>query len=101
VETSYTSFSHLLGPDGQIWGQHDGLPLGGARPTTTWLPGEVIVDRYELPLLPAAPAGEYSLVVGFYDLLTMDRLPLQDAQGRWMSDDRVLIERLSLQPSEQ
>jgi hypothetical protein len=101
VDTSYTGFSHLLGPDGEIWGQHDGIPLGGARPTNTWLPGEVIVERYEIPLSPDAPAGDYSLAVGFYDLLTMERLPVEDAQNRWLSDDRVLIERLSLSSSEQ
>jgi len=98
VETSYTGFTHLVGPDGQIWGQHDSIPLGGARPTTTWLPGEVIVDRYETPLSVGAPAGDYTLAVGLYDLETMKRLPVMDATGRRLSDDRILIERLELSP---
>jgi hypothetical protein len=85
-----------MGPDGQIWGQYDGIPLGGARPTTTWLPGEVIVDHYEIPLRLGAPTGDYVLAVGLYDLETMKRLPATDAEGQWLPDDRILIEGLSL-----
>jgi len=101
VDTSYTSFTHLVGPDAQMWGQHDSIPLGGARPTTTWLPGEVIVDRFDVPLRLGAPAGDFSLAVGLYDLQTMKRLPAVDAQGRWLPDDRILIEGLSLPSTEE
>jgi hypothetical protein len=101
VETSYTSFSHLVGPDGEIWGQQDGIPLGGARPTTSWVPGEVIVDRYEIPLSVGAPVGDYTLAVGLYDLQTMKRLPAMDARDRRLPDDRILIDGLSLPSGEE
>jgi len=95
IEQSYTVFNHLVGPDGRLGGQEDGLPAGGARPTTTWAPGEVIVDRYTLRLQPDAAAGDYQLVVGMYRLETMARLPVQDAAGQ-PSGDYVLLTTLRL-----
>jgi len=96
VDTSYTVFIHLLGPDGQIQGQGDGIPLEGARPTTTWRPEEVIMDFHEISLDEAAPAGEYTLALGLYDLRTMERLPMTDASGRHLPDDCLVIEGLRL-----
>jgi hypothetical protein len=58
-----------LGPDGAVLAQADRVPAGGARPTTGWLPGEVVADAYPLPL--AAAAG---LRVGLYDPATGERL---------------------------
>jgi hypothetical protein len=101
VETSYTVFTHLVGPDGQIWGQRDSVPLGGARPTTTWMPGEVIVDRFEVPMNAEAPPGDYTVAVGMYDLATMTRLPVLDARGAWLSEDRILIGELELSANDQ
>jgi hypothetical protein len=49
--------------------------LAGAAPTTTWLPGEIIADAYSLPLPADLPAGEYRLIVGFYNPTTGERLP--------------------------
>ncbi|MEA3345596.1 MAG: glycosyltransferase family 39 protein [Chloroflexota bacterium] len=99
VDTSYTVFTHLLGPDGKLWGQLDQIPQDGTRPTDIWLPGETIVDHYKIPLKPGAPAGDYTLALGLYDLQTMNRLPPVDASGRWLPKNRILIEGLSLQPS--
>jgi hypothetical protein len=36
--------------------------------TTQWLPGEVIVERYELPIPFTLPPGEYPLRLGYADL---------------------------------
>jgi len=95
IDQSYTVFNHLIGPDGRLGGQEDGLPVGGARPTTTWAPGEVIVDRYTLRLKADAAAGDYQLVVGMYRLETLARLPVQDAAGQ-PSGDYVLLATLRL-----
>ena len=35
--------------------------------TTQWLPGEVVVERYEMPV-PFTAAGEYPLRLGYADL---------------------------------
>jgi hypothetical protein len=66
METSYRVFLHMLGPDGSLVAQSDGEPAGWARPTTGWLPGEVVVDERVLVLPPDLPPGEYRLMAGMY-----------------------------------
>lgn len=90
MDTSYTVFTHLLGGDGRLWGQRDGVPLQGTYPTTGWLPGEVVSDTYEIEVHPDAPPGDYLLEVGMYDAVSSGRLPVLDAQGQ-RADDRVLL----------
>ena len=69
MDRSYTVFVHALGPGGAILSQVDALPLGGARPTTGWLPGEVLADPYTLPL-----AGAVTLEAGLFDANTLQRV---------------------------
>jgi hypothetical protein len=71
---SYTVFTHLLGPDGRLWGQHDGIPASTQRPTTSWLPGEVISDSHPLTVDQAAPLGSYRIEIGLYDTRTGQRM---------------------------
>ena len=47
--------ARLLDAAGQIVAQYDGEPVHRARPTTTWRPGERIVDVYDLPLQGQGP----------------------------------------------
>jgi hypothetical protein len=67
MTSSYSVFTHVLGPDGQIVAQKDNVPVVGTYPTTLWLRGEVITDDYQLSLPDDLPAGEYPIEVGFYD----------------------------------
>ncbi len=92
IDTSYKVFTHLLDSQNKIWGQQDNVPVMGARPTTGWAPGEVIVDEYSIPVAPDAPAGTYSLEVGLYDPATGRRLDLHDAQQALIGDHLVLID---------
>jgi hypothetical protein len=85
VGQSWTVFTHLLDDAERIQAQQDGIPGQGRRPTTTWAPGEVIVDRYTLRVDPAAPGGADHLEIGLYDPTTGQRLLL--ASG----DNRVLL----------
>jgi len=91
METSYKVFTHLLDKEEQIWGQRDSIPVGGTYPTTGWLPGEVIVDEYEIPVRPDTPLGEYVIKVGMYDAVTGKRLPVFDEEGKRIPQDRVLL----------
>src|SRR5690606_13303833 len=77
--TSYQVFLHLLGPEGTVISQSDGEPAGWTRPTSGWLPGEIIVDERRLALPAELAAGEYTLLAGMYDAETGARLPLLDA----------------------
>jgi len=96
TRVSYKVFTHLLGPDGQMYGQMDSIPQGGARPTTIWTQGEMVIDDYVIALAEGAPEGEYRLAFGMYDLDTMKRLPAYDQTGQRLPEDRILIEGLSL-----
>ncbi len=65
---NYQVFVHLLPPDiSRLLGQHDGIPVEGTRPTTTWTAGEVLVDFHSVSLTTTDYTGEARIAVGFYD----------------------------------
>jgi hypothetical protein len=72
---------HAVDAAGQLVAQHDAVPGTGLRPTTTWEPGETVVDRHGL-LLPADRGGplELRLRVGLYDAQSGARVPLPDGR---------------------
>ena len=74
VETDYQVFVHLLDDQGNKLLQRDGQPVVWMRPTSSWQPGEEIVDRYGLLLPATLAAGRYALAVGLYDPVTGQRL---------------------------
>lgn len=76
TRTSYRVFVHLLGPDGAVASQSDGEPAGWRRPTTGWLPGEIVADGHQLPLPAELGAGTYRLVAGLYEPQSGARLHL-------------------------
>jgi hypothetical protein len=76
VGSSYTTFVHLIDPNGQRVDQADGPPFNGLHPTDHWLPGERLHDQRHLMVPAGASPGRYQLVVGWYDSLTQDRLSL-------------------------
>jgi hypothetical protein len=67
--TSYKAFVHALGSGDEIVAQSDHVPAEGTRPTTGWLPGEVIADTHHLAL-----SGVTRLAVGLYDEASGQRL---------------------------
>jgi|SRR5579859_3034222 len=54
-------YVHLLDAAGQLHSQ-----LDVQHPAGSYGAGEVLLDRYSLPLRPDAPAGSFSLVAGVY-----------------------------------
>jgi len=63
----YTVFFHVVAADEQRYAQHDGMPQDAQLPTTHWLPGEIVVDRYEAVVSPDAPPGsDYRYWLGWY-----------------------------------
>ena len=89
-DRSYTVFTHLLDAQERVRGQRDQIPVGGERPTTSWVAGEYLVDRYELQVAPDAEPGEYVLELGLYDAQTGARLTAYDDAGGAMGN-RVVI----------
>jgi mannosyltransferase len=98
TDRRYTVFVHLIDDDEYLWGQRDAEPAAGARPTDTWSPGETIVDRVGLPILPGTPPGSYRLEIGMYRPDNGERLPITDALGRALGD-RVLVGPIEVGPA--
>jgi hypothetical protein len=100
VERNYKVFCHVLSASGELVAQRDGIPLYGVRPTPGWRAGEVIEDSYEILLDGDLASGEYELSVGMYDVESMERLPVYDAAGERLSDDRTVSSSLRVQAPE-
>jgi hypothetical protein len=77
---SYKVFVHLLDANGLPRAQADVIPHNGARPTTSWLPGEIIADEIVLKIPADLPAGQYRLTTGLYGELDGKRLTLPDGK---------------------
>jgi hypothetical protein len=61
----YRLFANPLDQAQRRWGGYDRQPRDGYS-TLRWVPGEVIIDPFGIPIDPAAPAGIYTLDLGFY-----------------------------------
>jgi 4-amino-4-deoxy-L-arabinose transferase-like glycosyltransferase len=85
-DRDYAVFVHLTDPGGAIFSQQDSPP---SRPTSQWIPGEVIVDSYTLP----APPGDYAITVGLYLQDNGYRLPVNEADGTAIGDEARLETR--------
>jgi hypothetical protein len=85
IHNDYTPFVQVSGPDGALVPHAARPPLNGFVPTSYWSPRQAMMDDYPIQLPTDAPAGEYRLVVGWYDLETMARLPMTQ-QGNAIGD---------------
>jgi serine/threonine-protein kinase len=92
----YTVFVHLGQADGQLVSQQDIQPLGGARPTTSWTPGEMVDDPYELAIPVGASPGTYWLKVGMYSQNTMKRLPVVDPGRAQVEQGSILVKQIQV-----
>jgi 4-amino-4-deoxy-L-arabinose transferase-like glycosyltransferase len=93
AETSATVFVQLLDAQGRIMAQSDALPAAGARPTTGWRPGEIVVDRHTLNWNGLAAPGDARLIAGLYDPASGQRVRLADG-----SDYATLADHLVVAP---
>jgi hypothetical protein len=102
MDKRYTVFTHLLGPhnpatEGPLWAQDDSEPCRGLYPTTSWQAGEIIIDHFTLSVPAGAPPGSYELSTGFYDVWTMERLPV--LRGIQTQDNAIILGQVSITDS--
>jgi 4-amino-4-deoxy-L-arabinose transferase-like glycosyltransferase len=95
-QSNATVFVHLLDGSGTLRAQEDSPPLHGARPTSAWNAGEWLEDQYTVSAPYNVSPGAYALEIGMYDSASGARLPLRDSAGNRLTDDRLLIEGLSV-----
>jgi hypothetical protein len=83
TQSSLKIFIHVIGTANPetgtpLWSQDDQFPQDGRLTSTNWEPAP-FRDVYTLPVADL-PAGEYQLVVGWYDPTTNQRLTLNGSQ---------------------
>jgi hypothetical protein len=92
IDRPYKVTLQLLDGQGSLVAQTDTQPRDGLAPTTSWQPGEELVDRYGI-LVPAdRPPGRYRLIVAVYDAASGERLAVLADDQR--EGDHLLVSKV-------
>jgi hypothetical protein len=91
IERNFQVFVHLY--DGKLWAQHDGAPSCDFWPTTRWEPGRIVADAHIIEIPSDVPTGSMPVLVGLYDLITEERLPVIESH-----DDAFRLTEVSIEP---
>jgi hypothetical protein len=93
LDADYSVFTQIIDmTDFHKAGQRDGEPVCNNLPTSRWLAGDTIVDRYYIPIFPDAPPGGYTLLAGMYESESGERLDIFAADGAPLGDAYGLTE---------
>jgi uncharacterized membrane protein len=92
VDDDYTVFVHVLDASEKVVAQQDQQPLAGARPTSSWFAGDVVLDGYTIQLPKSLAPGDYPIEVGMYNASTGERLPVS-RDGKPYGD-RIIVATL-------
>ena len=95
TKSSYIIFVHLLDENGNLVGQIDELPFRGQWPTNKWRIGSKLTDRHMLPLDSTLLPGEYTISVGLYNPVNLERLSAQ-SEGNPVIDNAVALTQISI-----
>jgi 4-amino-4-deoxy-L-arabinose transferase-like glycosyltransferase len=88
--TDYTLFAHLLGEQGNVWGQRDLPPLDRQYLSSAWAVGETVAQTVHIAVAQGAPPGEKILSVGLYGPAG-DRLLLYGPEGNALQSKQVVL----------
>lgn len=102
MEFVYTGFVHLVGDlnpanNSPLWGQDDHELGRGMYRSVAWQRGEIVIERYTVPIPPDAPQGSYALHVGTYQSLSVQRLSRLDDNGI-AADDKAIVGQINIEP---
>jgi 4-amino-4-deoxy-L-arabinose transferase-like glycosyltransferase len=90
IARNYTVFCHIVCNGARI-GQHDGPPASGYYPSELWRPGDIIEDNHLVTLSSPYDGRTCQVVVGLYQLETMERLALVDKAGQRTADTSIVL----------
>lgn len=99
LRADYRVYVHLRDAGGEVLQAWDGPVTrtddGNYYSTLVWQPGEIVVDwrRLKLDALSIPEGPGYQIVIGFYDPLTLERLPVT-VDGQPAGDGFALGERI-------
>jgi hypothetical protein len=88
-DKNITLFAHLIDANGQLIAQADGYPLLGLSPPVRWLPGDRVHDIRYFTLPDNVAREQVTLLVGWYDPNTGDRLNAFDQHGQPVPNNAV------------
>jgi hypothetical protein len=74
ITTPYTVFTQILAPDGHLVAQHDAPPRTA---TVAWVPGQIVIDHHSLEVVDPAYRGPATLIVGWYNSASVERVPVK------------------------
>jgi hypothetical protein len=97
VKDNYTVFCHLVSAGSELVAQHDGRPVLEIRPVPSWRADELLLDSHSLGLSADLALGRYALVVGMYDLKTLERVPTFDNAGVRLPMDAIVLTSIDVQ----
>ena len=83
-------FIHLIGPDGQLWGQSDKWNPADF-PTSRWPLDRYVRDEHDVRLRFDAPAGQYQVIAGLWDGDTGLRMHVLDGSGQPTPADGIVL----------
>jgi hypothetical protein len=89
----YTVSLQLLDSDGRLVAQADRKPAANTRPTSSWQPGDLVVDRHGLPIPASLAPGRYTLQVVLYEWPGLERLRTIDGGEVFVLGNVVVNER--------
>ncbi len=90
MQVNLRVFVHLMGPDGQLWGQSDKWNPADF-PTGRWPLDHYVRDEHSALLRPDAPAGNYQVVAGLWDGSSGQRMHVLDATGQPTAADGIVL----------
>jgi hypothetical protein len=103
IPTDYIVFAHIIDPrTTTIYAGSDAMPADWTKPTSSWLPGEIIIDTHRLIVDVNTPPDIYEVEVGLYlnpEDGTFPRLRVVTLDGG-MADDFAYLSRVRVLPRE-
>lgn len=99
LDRDYFIFVHVEDVDGKVDRLNVDHPPR-AKPTSTWEPGEIVQDVFDIQIPPQMPVRGLSLVMGFWDPKSDQRLPIVNkdqvpTDGR----DRLFVAKFPVVPA--
>ncbi len=91
VPQDLSVFVHLIGPDGQLWGQSDKVSPVEYFPTSRWPLNRYFHDEHQVVVRADAPVGDYQVVVGLWNRYTGIRMHVLDSNGNVTDRDGIVL----------
>ncbi len=92
----YVVFVHLVDEAGGLAATFDHPPANGKFPTRLWQSGDTVIDDRQLQLPEDLSPGSYQVLVGWYRLDDLSRLPVTDDQGQQLVDSAIPLFNLEI-----